>query len=70
VIFCAFCDELVDPDQAYRKVEGWELPRPAGGANQITLRRVTGDYAHAACVTLAVARRKAGVASGQGDLFE
>jgi hypothetical protein len=69
VVTCHFCDGELDPDEGYRQIEGWERRRGRGGANQITLRSETGDYAHVACIQLELSRRRAGVTTGQEDLF-
>jgi hypothetical protein len=55
-IQCVFCGRPVAPraEDTYREQQGWSVNRSAGGANQLSLRRETGRYAHGACIRLAV----------------
>jgi len=64
---CFFCKGIVDPDErsTYRSVKGWEGKRKRGGANAITLREETGEYAHAACISLQRSDRRQHVIPGQ-----
>lgn len=49
--FCAFCHNPVrESDKAAHRVQGWELERDAGGANQIFAKeRLPNVIAHKAC---------------------
>lgn len=47
---CTFCGDTVDPKQDYRRVEGWERARAAGGTNAVRLRRPTDVWACRFCV--------------------
>lgn len=63
---CALCGHYVDPNSrsTYRRIEGWDRKGKAGGSD-ITLRRPTGELAHAYCVD----RAKAGISPEQEALL-
>ncbi len=67
-ILCTFCEEPVVPNgaQTLQKVTGWEKKRRQGGANQIILREILPEYAHAMCAD----DRKRGVHQDQGTFFK
>lgn len=49
--YCAFCGlDLVSTRNCFQAVEGWTRPRSAGGANQITARRLRDEYACGDCI--------------------
>lgn len=53
---CYLCGENLDPSSpdVWRRVQGWERPRRAGGTNQLVCREVIpGLLAHPECVALA-----------------
>lgn len=65
--FCTFCARPIDPDRAatYRRIRGWEKRRSGGGANAITLREETGEYAHTSCITLELSQKRQHIHAGQ-----
>lgn len=53
-VFCALCSKAMDLSRPhYHEETGWVKPRRLGGTNALTLRRVTGKFAHWECVDLA-----------------
>jgi len=65
---CRYCGKEVDPSHRagnYRRVTGWEQTRMQGGANKITLREDTGEWAHRNCVETLVL----GIDVNQGTLI-
>lgn len=63
---CVFCDERINVNTAYRRVEGWAKPRGAeGGTNALALREVHEDeWACEGCVD----KQKRGIAPEQASL--
>ena len=63
---CVFCGEQVDPNsrRTWRKVEGFERHRDAGGTNAIALRHQLDVWACDPCIS----KQKTGLAPGQGTL--
>lgn len=56
-ITCPFCYREVRDIRAkgvFVEQTGWSVIREGGGANQLSLRKETGRYAHENCVRLAV----------------
>lgn len=48
---CALCgDPVTNPENHFRKVEGWEQRREQGGTNALRLREPKDSYAHSWCV--------------------
>jgi hypothetical protein len=45
-----FCGTKVDTRTAYRKVQGWEHPRKAGGTNALALREPFYEWACDMCI--------------------
>lgn len=68
IVSCHFCGEAIRTEArtTYRHIEGWEQPRSAGGANQITLRKQKDEYACDDCI----ASIKAGRHPAQAELFQ
>ena len=58
-------DGTTQDSTTYHRVEGWERYRTGGGANQITLRKVTDEYMCGNCMKM----RQHGVHVDQGKLF-
>jgi len=56
MVECPFCDRPVNPraEGVYVEQRGWSVNRSAGGSNQLSLRELSGRYAHGACIRLAV----------------
>lgn len=53
-VFCALCNKIMDLTRPhYHEETGWVKPRRLGGTNALTLRKVTGRFAHWECVDLA-----------------
>lgn len=56
---CPFCGSPVDikgrdlhNKDVFQEVTGWAAIRTHGGTNQVSLRKVSGRYAHGRCVRL------------------
>lgn len=50
---CHVCGNEIVPgsdEEAMYRISGWERPRKQGGANQIYLRKRTGERAHVSCI--------------------
>lgn len=64
---CEFCGRLVDPNArgTYTHVEGWDVPRAAGGTNHLVLRERSHRYACAACIDY----RRRVTYPGQGSML-
>jgi hypothetical protein len=63
---CHLCNhKILSPACAYRKVEGYEQSRAAGGTNALTLRKPLDQYACTACIS----RLKSGISTAQGSLL-
>jgi len=56
MVECPFCDLPVNPraEGVYVEQRGWSVNRSAGGSNQLSLRELSGRYAHGSCIRLAV----------------
>lgn len=51
---CALCDKVMDLARPhYHEETGWVKPRRHGGTNALSLRQLTGRFAHWECVDLA-----------------
>ncbi len=62
---CEICERPVEAsDRVYRQIIGYEVPRTDGGANQIRLKKYTGNHAHVDCVE----DERSGVIPGQLSL--
>lgn len=62
---CTFCGNEVSANDDYRKVEGWERRRAAGGANTITLREPKDEWACKSCID----KLNRGISLDQGSLL-
>jgi hypothetical protein len=60
---CCYCGKPADDH--FREVNGWEVRRSGGGANQIVGRTETGRYACSVCIR----QIKDGITPGSPGLF-
>ena len=67
IVECPFCGEVLNTESKGLYVEqtGWSVQRIKGGANQISLRKPTGRYAHGHCIR----QEGMGVHRSQGKLI-